>query len=97
MNESLAWYSSCIERMNAVARQGRFKAVPAGSVKDLPVSQAYRRELKQALRAIRHVIADEANPEVRGHYVNMLQALKHLHYCLITSEDCVITLSTLQN
>jgi hypothetical protein len=89
MNDYLAQYSASIERMNEIGRQGNLNSVH--------ISILYRRELKNAMRALRQVIAQERNAETRRLYQELLGTLKHLHYSLIGAENCSIALTIGQN
>jgi hypothetical protein len=49
-----------------------------------------RREGKRAMKALRTVIAQEADPHIPGMYEEQLGTLKHLHHYLLGLEACAV-------
>jgi hypothetical protein len=83
--------------MNAVARyNAAIAAVNAlkGDLNSVPVVQACRLALKDALRALRDIIAQEEQAETRVLQRELLRTLKRLHYHLCVMEHCSVRIAT---
>jgi hypothetical protein len=77
-------YNAAIARMNAIR----------GDLNAVPVVHAYRLALKDALKALREVIAQEDKAETRVVQRELLRTLKRLHFHLCVMEHCSIHIAT---
>jgi cell fate (sporulation/competence/biofilm development) regulator YmcA (YheA/YmcA/DUF963 family) len=84
MHDAESRYNAAITRMNAIR----------GDLNAVPVVHAYRLALKDALQALREVIAHESNPETRVVQHELLRTLKRLHYHLCVMEHCSVRIAT---
>jgi hypothetical protein len=86
-SEAVERYRAAIARMNAIR-------VDPNS---LPANRACRLALKDALRALRDMIAEETNPEARALLQDLLRTLKRLHYNLCVMDWCSVGIAVQEN
>ena len=73
MSEARSQYNAAMARMSGIARD-------ADDLKSLPAIVAYQRAMKDALRALRVLIAEASAPSHRAQLRELLREHKRSHY-----------------
>jgi hypothetical protein len=89
MSDTLVAYEASVNRLNAMAGQGRLTSVG--------IAPAYRRELKTTMRLLRQLIAEETDTARRGLRAKELRCLKRIHWNMIQLEAIAIIRATQEN